>query len=79
MSRCRKNRREKAARSTCLFLRDQAEMCNPSTAEELAALIWRSYWFFYKIGALAAPRATRAMLRKKYGYWKGAKEALGGF
>lgn len=61
-------RRERAAKSTCRFLRRQAEMRNPADKVELAQIVWDLYWEFKPM--LAAPNATRSMLRSQYGYWK---------
>lgn len=62
-------RRVNAAEAACSFLRRQAEFSRPSDKAELAERIWMAYWRMEALGMLVAPRTTRSLLRKKYGYF----------
>lgn len=61
--------RLRAATSTMKFIRRQAELSMPQSRDELIRGIWRIYFKLRRNKLLAAPKTTRRLLRRTYGYW----------
>jgi hypothetical protein len=59
-----------AARTSVKFLRRQADTLRPENKDSLVRIIWKLYFKARKANMLAAPHATRRLLRRQYGFYR---------
>jgi len=65
----RQVRIDRAAKAAVKFIRRQAEMAKPENKDELVRRMWLIYFRASRAHMLAAPRATKRVLKAKYGPW----------